>query len=107
MVSGGVKQRMVNTITHPPTGDEPPYQVILLLTRSEIMEVGDLLGQHAGEFVTISCSKDYPTDLVYDWLGNEPEVRACSCTHEQTCRICARHIDNAHGLAFRDMEAAV
>jgi DNA sulfur modification protein DndD len=107
MVSGGVKQRMVDTITHPPTGDQPPYQVILLLTRSEIMEVGDLLSQHAGAFVTISCSKDYPTDLVYDWLGDEPKVRACSCTHEQACRICARHIDNAHGLAFRDMEAAV
>jgi DNA sulfur modification protein DndD len=107
MVSGGVKQRMVNTITHPPTGDEPPYQVILLLTRSEIMEVGDLLRQHAGMFVTISCSKDYPTDLMYDWLGDEPEVRACSCTHEQACRICARHIDNAHNLEFRDVEAAV
>ncbi|MET7400631.1 AAA family ATPase [Dactylosporangium sp. NPDC005572] len=107
MVSASVKQRMVNTITHPPTGDEPPYQVILLLTRSEIMDVGDLLGQHAGAFVTISCSKDYPTDLVYDWLGDQPEVRACSCTHEQACRICARHIDNAHGLVFRDMEATV
>ncbi|MEV2241078.1 AAA family ATPase [Micromonospora sp. NPDC049891] len=110
MVSGGVKQRMVNTITHPPTGDEPPYQVILLLTRSEIMEVGDLLQQHAGAFTTISCSKDYPTDLVYDWLGEDSEqaeVRACSCTHEQSCRICARQIDNAHGLAFRDVEVTV
>ncbi|WP_082310429.1 AAA family ATPase [Nonomuraea sp. SBT364] len=107
MVSGGVKQRMVNTITHPPTGDQPPYQVILLLTRSEIMEVGELLNQHAGAFATISCSKDYPTDLVYEWPGEEPDVRACSCTHEQACRICARNIDNAHGLAFRDMEAAI
>ncbi|MCI4064016.1 AAA family ATPase [Micromonospora sp. R77] len=110
MVSGGVKQRMVNTITHPPTGDEPPYQVILLLTRSEIMEVGDLLQQHAGAFTTISCSKDYPTDLVYDWLGEDSEqaeVRACACTHEQSCRICARHIDNAHGLAFQDIEVTV
>ncbi|HVB44498.1 MAG TPA: AAA family ATPase [Streptosporangiaceae bacterium] len=107
MVSGGVKQRMVSTITHPPTGDEPPYQVILLLTRSEIMEVGELLAQHAGVFVTISCSKDYPADLVYDWLGDEPVIRACSCTHEQSCRICARRIDNAHGLAFRDMAAAI
>jgi DNA sulfur modification protein DndD len=107
MVSGGVKQRMVSTITHPPTGDEPPYQVILLLTRSEIMEVGDLLAQHAGMFVTISCSKDYPADLVYDWLGDEPVIQACSCTHEQSCRICARRIDNAHGLAFRDMAAAI
>lgn len=110
MVSGGVKQRMVDTITHPPTGDEPPYQVVLLLTRSEIMEVGDLLRQHAGAFTTISCSKDYPTDLVYDWLGadsTQAEVRACSCTHEQSCRICARNIDNAHGLEFREIEATV
>lgn len=107
MVSGGVKQRMVATITRPPVGDEPPYQVILLLTRSEIMEVGELLSRHAGMFATISCSKDYPTDLVYDWQGDEPVIRACSCTHEQSCRICARRIDNAHGLAFRDMEAAI
>jgi DNA sulfur modification protein DndD len=102
MVSGGVKQRMVSTITHPPAGDEPPYQVILLLTRSEIMEVGDLLAQHAGAFVTISCSKDYPADLVYDWPGDEPLIRACPCTHEQSCKICARSLDNAHGLTFRD-----
>lgn len=107
MVSGGVKQRMVSTITHPPTGGEPPYQVILLLTRSEIMEVGGLLAQHAGAFATISCSKDYPVDLVYDWFGDEPVIRACSCTHKQSCRICARRLDNAHGLAFRDMEAAI
>ncbi len=106
MVSGGVKQRMVSTITHPPTGDEPPYQVILLLTRSEIMEVGDLLARHAGAFVTISCSKDYPADLVYDWAGDEPVIRACPCTHEQSCQICARHLDNAHGLAFRDSVTA-
>jgi DNA sulfur modification protein DndD len=110
MVSGGVKQRMVDTITHPPAGDEPPYQVVLLLTRSEIMEIGGLLQQHAGSFTTISCSKDYPTDLVYNWLGEDSkqaEVRACSCTHEQSCCICARPIDNAHGLAFREIEATV
>jgi DNA sulfur modification protein DndD len=102
MVSGGVKQRMVSTITRPPTGDEPPYQVILLLTRSEIMEIGGLLAQHAGAFVTISCSKDYPVDLVHDWSDDEPVIRACPCTHEQSCQICARRLDNAHGLAFRD-----
>ena len=61
----------------------------------------------AGMFVTISGSKDYPADLVYDWLGDEPVIQACSCTHEQSCRICARRIDNAHGLAFRDMAAAI
>jgi DNA sulfur modification protein DndD len=71
------------------------------------MDVGDLLGEHAGAFVTMSCSKDYPADLVYDWHGKEPEIRTCSCTTEQACRICARHIDNAHGLDFRDMEAAI
>lgn len=107
MVSGSVKQRMVSTITRPPAGEEPPYQVILVLTRSELMEVGEVLGQHAGAFATISCSKDYPTDLLYDWGGDEPEIRVCSCTHEQTCRVCARHIDNAHGLAFRDKEATL
>lgn len=84
-----------------------PYQVILLLTRSEIMEVEGLLRQHAGSFATISCSKDYPVDLVYDWLVDEPEVRACSCTHEEVCQICARNIDNAHGLEFRAMEATL
>jgi DNA sulfur modification protein DndD len=102
MVSGGVKQRMVSTITHPPCGDEPPYQVVLLLTRSEIMEVGDLLTEHAGAFVTISCSKDYPADLVHDWPGDEPVIRACSCTHGESCQICARRLDGAHSLVFRD-----
>lgn len=107
MITGGVKTRMVDRITRPSAVHLPDFQVVLLLTRSEIRDVEELLDNSAGEIVTISCSKDYPTDLVNPWGIDHPIVRACSCDHHQSCRICARQYDDRHGIDFRDMEAAV
>ncbi|HWA67417.1 MAG TPA: AAA family ATPase [Mycobacteriales bacterium] len=107
MITGGVKTRMVDRITRPSGADLPDFQVVLLLTRSEIRDVEELLDNSAGEIVSISCSKDYPTDLVNPWGIDHPVVRACSCDHHQSCRICARQYDDRHGIDFRDVEAAV
>jgi DNA sulfur modification protein DndD len=104
MVAGGVKTRMVDVVTRPAVNGGPDFQVVLLLTRSEVRDVEDLLDRRAGTIRTMSCSKDYPVDLVHDWGVDKPVVRICKCTHRQSCRICARRYDEKHAIAFRDVE---
>jgi DNA sulfur modification protein DndD len=98
MTSGGVKRRFVDLLTKP---GEQELQIILFMTRSEISHVESLIDERAGIVQTISCSKDYPVDLVNDWGGDEPAVVVCECTHREACTVCARHDDNAHQLAYR------
>ena len=107
MVAGGVKTRMVDAITKPASTEMPDFQVILLLTRSEIRDVEELLDERAGVVRTLSGSKDYPEDLIYPWGVDHPTTRVCMCNHRQSCRICARKYDARHGIQFRDMEALV
>src|ERR1700674_98947 len=98
MTSGGVKIRFVDLLTRP-GGSE--LQVVLLMTRSEITHVEGLLNERAGVVQTMSCSKDYPVDLLNDWGGDAPLVAVCECSHHQACDICARRDDAAHQLAHR------
>jgi DNA sulfur modification protein DndD len=107
MVAGGVKTRMVDAITKPTGAELPDFQVILLLTRSEIRDVEELIDERAGVVRTLSCSKDYPEDLTYPWGVDHPTTRACTCNHRESCRICARKYDDRHGIDFRDLEASV
>ncbi|MFI8965328.1 AAA family ATPase [Streptomyces sp. NPDC053493] len=106
MVSGTTKERMVEAITRPPAPDETPYQVVLLLTRSEIAGVEDILDERAGAFGTLSCSQHYPLDLVNKWAEDEPYSRNCGCSHREQCSICARRHDNDLGLRFREESVA-
>ena len=102
MVAGGVKHRMVDAITSPPVEAAPDFQVVLLLTRSEVRDVEGLLDERAGVSSTMSCSKDYPEDLRFPWGVDKPLVRTCSCNHRRSCRICARKYDEQHGVSFID-----
>jgi DNA sulfur modification protein DndD len=99
MTSGGVKQRLVDLITAPSDQD---FQVVLLMTRSEINGVEQLLDERAGVVQTLSCSNQYPVDLVNDWGAEKPEVRVCSCGHRETCQLCARRDDQGHNLIYRE-----
>ncbi|CAK6695350.1 AAA family ATPase [Synechococcus sp. CBW1107] len=103
MVAGAVKTRLTDAITTPPSGDGPSYQVVLLLTRSEIRDVESLIDVRAGVMCTMTCSKD-AKDLAYPWGQDEPQVKICSCTHRQSCRVCARNYDD-DTIEFRDIEA--
>jgi DNA sulfur modification protein DndD len=101
MTAGGVKNRMVEAITEPAASDALDYQVVLLLTRSEIRDIEDILDERAGKHITLTCSKDYPTDLVNSWGVTEPTVRHCACTHRQFCETCERQRDGDHRLVRR------
>ena len=99
MVAGGVKTRMVDVITMPNT--ELEFQVVLLLTRSEIRDIEDLLDQRAGIIQTLTCSSNYPEDLINDWKVDYPVSRVCSCNHRQSCQLCARSYDQQHGVVYK------
>ena len=101
MTSGGVKYRMVEAITCPPEATKPAYQVILFLTRSEIAGIEVLIDQNAGISQTLTCSKDYPKDLVHDWKCDHPIVRHCACTVREICDVCERRHDADHALRQR------
>jgi DNA sulfur modification protein DndD len=101
MTAGGVKRRMVEAITEPVSGERPDYQVVLLLTRSEIRDIEDILDERAGRHLTLSCSKDYPADLVNDWGVDTPTILACACSHRQFCDVCERVNDAEHQLTRR------
>ena len=103
MVAGAVKKRMVEAITTP-SASGVPFQLLLLLTRSEINDVESELLKAAGMSRTMTCSKD-AGDLAHPWGQDRPYARLCTCDINTTCRICARTSDFEHGLAFRAEEA--
>ena len=93
MTSGAVKHRMVELLTSPVDATGLPYQVVLFMTRSEIRDIEQLIQERAGVITTLTCSKDYPVDLVNDWGTSYPVVRTCPCDHTQICRLCERRND--------------
>ena len=93
MTSGSLKERMVDLLTAPPASKDVPYQIVLLLTRSEIRDIEHLLSERSGVITTLSCSKDYPMDLLNDWGVDYPVVHTCECDHTQFCDMCERPKD--------------
>ena len=102
MTSGAVKHRMVELLTSPADTAGLAYQVVLLMTRSEIRDIEDLLDERAGSVSTLSCSKDYPVDLVNEWGDGAPTVRSCACDHRQICSVCTRRKDDSTRFTVRE-----
>ena len=74
------------------------------MTRSEIRDIEQLIQERAGIITTLSCSKDYPVDLVNDWGTTYPVVKTCSCDHTQVCRLCERRNDQGRFRVQRGIE---
>ena len=106
MVAGEVKRRMFDFITTPVSDGQLEYQVVLLLTPSEIRDLEDLLDERTGVACTLSCNKDYPEDLRFDWGLPYPIVRVCGCSHRESCEICARKLDAERGVQFIGQQKA-
>ncbi len=104
MVAGGTKRRMAGAMTRPAVAEEPEFQVVLLLSSAEIRDIEQVLDERGGSFVTLSCSKDFPADLRFNWGADRPLVRACRCDHRHSCRICARNYDAEYGIEYVDSE---
>ena len=93
MTSGAVKLRMVDMLAIPGTADGLSSQTVLFMTRSEIRDIEDLIDSRAGCVSTLTCSKDFPVDLVNEWESTNPIVRLCDCSHKEICCICERRYD--------------
>ena len=94
MTSGSLKYRMVDLLTRPISDDGVPYQAILFMTRSEIRDIEDLITERAAVVSTLTCSKDYPIDLLNDWSEGNLTVKTCQCSHTEVCYICERRSDS-------------
>ena len=104
MTSGAVKRRMVELLTTPVDDKGIPYQVVLFMTRSEIRDIEQLVQNRADVITTLTCSRDYPVDLVNDWGTNYPVVRSCPCGHTEICRLCERRNDRG-SFSYREVSA--
>ena len=93
MTSGAVKQRMVEILSKPSRVAELRFQVVLFMTRSEIRDIESIISERAGVITTLTCSKDFPKDLVNDWSDGTPTVGMCECNHLQICPTCERRQD--------------
>ena len=98
MMSGGVKERVLDLITANDKG-ERDLQVILFLTRSEIAQTETVLDRRAGKVVTFTNSDHYPVELVNKPVTEQPQILACRCNHRETCDVCRRKSDTLFGLA--------
>jgi DNA sulfur modification protein DndD len=102
MMSGRVKQRVIELITQPESGaGAVEKQVVLFLTRDEIRGIEPILDDRAGRIFTFSNSDHYPIDLVNAPDVDSAEILRCECDHRQVCRICARRNDDQYELVER------
>ena len=85
MMSGYVKKSVLSTAIRESS------QLILFLTRSEIMECEDILDDEAGQVLTLTNSAHYPRMLVHDPEVDERMVLRCECDHRQQCQLCERY----------------
>ncbi|MFC1926551.1 hypothetical protein ACFLWV_02240, partial [Chloroflexota bacterium] len=66
-------------------------QLILLLTRAEIQDVEDILQASAATQYTLTCSYDYPKELVNPPRYEGWYTEMCECDINSHCTICERH----------------
>lgn len=89
MMSGAVKRSVTVTLI------EGASQPVLLLTRSEIADIEDILDSETGRFNTLTNSAHYPMMVVNE--GHDRSVMACGCTHREFCDVCERVGDREAG----------
>ena len=84
MMSGYVKRSVLTTAV------EESSQLILFLTRSEIMECEDILDSKAGAVITLTNPAHYPIMLENKPEVDERTILTCTCNHRQDCDQCRR-----------------
>lgn len=65
-------------------------QLVLLLTRSEIQGVEDILQRGAARQMTLTCSRDYPMEIVNPPRSAGAYTEVCECGINTQCSICER-----------------
>lgn len=89
MMSGAVKRSVTETLI------EESSQPVLLLTRSEIESIEDILDAATGRFNTLTNTAHFPTMVVNE--STDRAIVACGCTHREFCAMCERVGDRDAG----------
>ena len=84
MMSGYVKRSVLATAV------EESSQLILFLTRSEIMDCEDILDSKAGAVITLTNPAHYPIMLENKPDVDERTILTCRCNHRLECELCQR-----------------
>lgn len=87
MMSGYVKKSVLRTAIRESS------QLVLFLTRSEIVDCEEILDTEAGLVITLTNPAHYPRMLVNDPQVNERTILRCECNHRQECRLCQRRLE--------------
>ena len=87
MMSGYVKKSVLKTAIRESS------QLILFLTRSEIVDCEEILDAEAGRVITLTNPTHYPRMLVNDPQVKERKVLQCECNHRKECPVCQRRMD--------------
>ena len=74
-------------------------QLILFLTRSEIVGCEDILDEEVGQFITLTNPKHYPKMLINDPQVTELNAIRCECVDcRSECHLCKRRMDNVSSV---------
>ena len=84
MMSGYVKTSALTTTIRESS------QLILFLTRSEIVGCEGILDAEAANVITLTNPAHYPVMLMNDPGVKKRAVMLCDCNHRQECNICQR-----------------
>jgi len=72
-------------------------QAILLLTRSEINDIEELLDVKTGSVITLTNTAHYPEKIVDKPKYDDSRTVSCDCNHRQYCEVCERKGERAKG----------
>ena len=87
MMGGFVRRSVLRTAI------QESSQLVLFLTRAEILQCEDILDEEAGRVITLTNPAHYPRMLVNDPNVTERMILKCDCDHRTDCTICARRMD--------------
>ena len=87
MMSGYVKRSVLTTAI------KESSQLILFLTRSEIVDCEEILDAEAGKVLTLTNPAHYPIMLENDPGIAERTILVCECSHRKDCDQCRRRLN--------------
>ena len=83
-MSGHVKRAVLRTVV------QESSQIVLFLTRSEIRDCEDILGEFVGVSTTLTNPMHYPAMLLNDPGVSLFNILRCDCNYESSCPRCER-----------------
>ena len=91
MMSGFVKRSVLRIAT------DQSSQLILFLTRDEIIGCEAIIDERAGQVITLTNPAHYPRMLIHKPPIDHANILRCGCDHRNECEICERRQEETPG----------